>query len=57
VAFYRAQLEELLTPYGKIDVLWYDGCLPAPFGGDIVNRRVRELQPDILINERNGEPF
>lgn len=54
VAYYQAQIEELLTRYGKIDVLWYDGCIPQPLEGEAANRRARQLQPDILINERNG---
>lgn len=54
IAFTRAQLRELLTHYGRIDVLWYDGCFPAPTGGDETNAMVRALQPDILINNRNG---
>lgn len=44
------QMEELLTQYGDLDVLWYDG------GSAITNERVRELQPDVLINDRgHGE--
>ncbi len=54
VAYYRAQLGELFTRYGKIDLLWYDGCIPAPTDGDEVNAYVRSLQPDVLINNRNG---
>jgi alpha-L-fucosidase len=57
VAAYRAQLVELMTGYGRVDMLWYDGCIPQPLDGAETNRRVRELQPDILINERNGAPF
>ncbi len=57
VAFYRAQLEELMTRYGTVDILWYDGCLPGPTDGAEVNAFVRTLQPGILINERNGPPF
>jgi len=57
VAYYRAQLEELMTGYGKIDLLWYDGCIPGPLDGAETNARVKKLQPDILINERNGAPF
>lgn len=45
-----AQLEELLTNYGRIDLLWFDGG-----SGEITNERVRELQPGIVINRRNGE--
>lgn len=54
IAFYKAQLRELFTRYGKIDMLWYDGCLPAPTDGDEVNAFVKSLQPDLLINNRNG---
>lgn len=48
---------ELLTQYGKIDILWYD--VPRPMetweGWDSLelNQMVRELQPDILINNRS----
>lgn len=56
VEYYQAQLEELLTNYGPIDVLWYDGCIPQPTDGERVNARVKELQPDILLNDRNGQP-
>ena len=56
VAFVRAQLEELMTRYGRVDILWYDGCIPGPTDGAEVNTLVKTLQPDILINERNGPP-
>lgn len=53
-----AQVEELLTRYGTIDLLWWDGCLPEPFDPEgRINRRALALQPDILLNERNGAPF
>lgn len=48
---------ELLTNYGKIDILWYD--IPAPMetweGWDSLerNQRLRALQPDIIINNRS----
>lgn len=57
VAFYREQLRELMTNYGKIDLLWYDGGEPGPLDGKEANEEVYRLQPDILINERNGAPF
>ncbi len=57
VDFYTEQLRELMTNYGKIDLLWYDGCLPKPLDGERVNKIVKELQPDILISSRNGEPY
>ena len=57
IAYYRAQLDELMTRYGKIDMLWYDGCIPDPTDGAEVNAFVRTLQPDILLNSRNGRQF
>ena len=48
---------ELLTNYGKLDILWYDVAMPLD-GWDawesvIRNQRLRELQPDIIINNRS----
>ena len=64
-----AQVRELMTNYGKIDILWYDGgwCYPSlvDHGKDDVanfwhaqelNAMVRSLQKDILINNRSGVP-
>jgi len=57
IEFYRAQLIELMTNYGKVDVLWYDGCIPGNLRSPAINEEVKKLQPDILLNERNGEPY
>lgn len=54
IEYVRAQLRELLTSYGTIDILWYDGCIPAPLDGEATNALVRSLQPEILINSRMG---
>ena len=61
---YEAQLRELLTNYGKIDVLWFDGGDAPHFGlvdypreawqADRLEKLVRGLQPGILINGRAG---
>jgi alpha-L-fucosidase len=56
IAYYRAQLRELLTQYGKIDYLWYDGCIPDDLQSPEVNEEMLSLQPHLLINERNGPP-
>ena len=56
LAFYKAQLCELMTDYGAIDYLWYDGCIPADLQSREVNEELLRLQPGLLINERNGEP-
>lgn len=44
------QLTELLTRYGKVDVLWFDGGT----GCDITLEEIRRLQPGIVINNRGG---
>lgn len=55
-AYYRAQLVELMSNYGKIDYLWYDGCIPDNLQSAEVNEHLLQLQPHLLINERNGAP-
>ena len=44
--YVTGQMEELLTQYGDIDLIWYDGSLA------MTNERVRELQPGVVINDR-----
>lgn len=60
---YRAdmfeQVNELLTNYGKIDIIWFDYVVKAKYGKnwkhfeavDLV-KKARSLQPDILIDSR-----
>lgn len=49
------QIEELLTNYGTIDLLWYDipGTLTPEQSARFVDF-ARELQPNIIINSRIG---
>ncbi|MFA6289510.1 MAG: alpha-L-fucosidase [Opitutaceae bacterium] len=56
IAYYRSQLVELLSDYGRIDYLWYDGCIPDDLRRREVNEELLRLQPHLLINERNGPP-
>jgi alpha-L-fucosidase len=53
VEFAHAQVQELMTNYGRIDILWYDGGGPGWKSGKL-NAMVRRLQPHILINDRSG---
>ena len=55
----HAQVRELLTQYGKIDILWYDGAWPHDadaWRSAELNRMVRKIQPHILINNRSKLP-
>jgi alpha-L-fucosidase len=55
LGFLFAQVRELLTGYGRIDLLWFDGGWERFFGqwrALELERLVRELQPGILLNDR-----
>ena len=57
VDFVHGQVRELMTNYGKIDILWYDMCYPMDAGGfesERLNRMVLSLQPNIVVNNRSG---
>ncbi len=56
--YYLAQLRELCSNYGEVEILWFD-CLDSPqyLWGDTPEksvRLVRKLQPRIVINDRAG---
>jgi alpha-L-fucosidase len=56
VDYTHGQLRELLTNYGKVDILWYDMAVPLDAEGwqsEAMNKMVLELQPDIIVNNRN----
>jgi len=59
VEYIHAHLRELLTNYGKIDILWYDVSWPLDVKGwesERMNQMVFQLQPDIILNNRNKLP-
>lgn len=49
--YFINQISELLSNYGKIDYLWFDGCGSANhnYDKDRIISTIRGLQPDILI--------
>lgn len=57
IAYYRQELCELMSNYGTIDYLWFDGCIPGNLEGPETLAMIRDLQPDILINNRLGNPY
>jgi alpha-L-fucosidase len=55
--YIHAQVEELLTQYGTIDLFWFDGVWPRTredLDATTLVARMRALQPDLLINNRLG---
>ncbi len=58
VEYMKGQLKELLTQYGPIGILWFDGQWIGqwtPEQGRDLYKYVRSLQPDIIINNRVGK--
>lgn len=57
ISYMKNQVQELLSHYGRIGVLWFDGEWEATWtrerGIDLYGF-VRSLQPDIIINNRVG---
>jgi alpha-L-fucosidase len=59
VEYTHGQLRELMSNYGKIDILWYDMAVPLDandWRSAEMNEMVFRLQPDILVNNRNLLP-
>jgi alpha-L-fucosidase len=57
--YLKNEVREILTNYGKIDILWLDFSFPGEFGKgrDDWNsvelmKMVRQLQPGIIVNDR-----
>ena len=58
--YIKNQVRELLTNYGKIDIIWLDYSFPGGKHGKGRNdwdsenllKMVRELQPEIIVNDR-----
>ena len=53
--YLQNQITELMNNYGPFITIWND--MPAPYGkrGAATIKLVRQLQPDILINNRTGD--
>jgi len=60
IDFTQGCVRELMSNYGKIDVLWYDVSWPLgspeKWESAKMNAMVRRLQPDIIINNRSQLP-
>ena len=56
--YMKGQLKELLTEYGPIGILWFDGQWIGPWDrkkGEDLYAYVRGLQPGLIVNNRVGK--
>ncbi len=56
VEYIHTHVRELMTNYGKVDILWYDVAWPLDAKGwesERMNEMVFSLQPDIIVNNRD----
>jgi len=58
IAYLHGQVRELLTNYGKTGMWFFDGLggTAADWDAPRLIRMMRELQPDLVINDRAGVP-
>ncbi|MBM3787132.1 MAG: hypothetical protein FJW30_22475 [Acidobacteria bacterium] len=61
IEYMKSQLRELLTGYGDVATIWFDGeweHKPAGIGADSIREMIQSLQPNTLINDRlyNRQP-
>lgn len=58
VQYLHDQTRELISKYGPLGVMWFDGQWEEPwtaeYGDDLYNA-LRDLQPDLIINNRVGK--
>jgi alpha-L-fucosidase len=62
--YLHGQVRELLTQFGKVDILWFDFSYPGLRGkgkddwkSDELLRMVRELMPEIILDDRLDIPY
>jgi alpha-L-fucosidase len=56
IKYLHGQVGELLSNYGRVDVIWFDGLGGTAKDWDAppLFRLIKQLQPDIIINDRCG---
>jgi len=56
IRFMHNQLREICTNYGRIDIIWFDGLggTSKDWDSDNLFKMIRDLQPDVIINNRAG---
>ncbi len=58
IEYLHGQVRELMTNYGKVDIMWFDGLHGTAEDWDAYRliKMIRRLQPGIIINNRCGVP-
>ncbi|UCD27530.1 MAG: alpha-L-fucosidase, partial [Planctomycetota bacterium] len=58
IDYFHGQMRELLTNYGRIDGIWFDGLGGSAEDWDSENlfKMMRSLQPHLIVNNRGGLP-
>jgi len=58
IRFMHNQLREICTNYGRIDIIWFDGLggSAQDWDSDKLFKMIRQLQPNVIINNRAGLP-
>ena len=56
IRYLHGQIRELLSDYGRIDGLWFDGLggKAADWDAEALFRMARQIQPHLIINNRCG---
>lgn len=57
--YFIAQVSELMTNYGEIDILWFDGCgsVGHKYDWNRIIGEIRRMQPNILIFNMGDPDF
>jgi alpha-L-fucosidase len=58
IEFMHAQLREICSNYGRIDIIWFDGLggSAEDWDSEELFKMIRQLQPHVIINNRAGLP-
>jgi alpha-L-fucosidase len=63
IAYLHGQTRELLTQFGKVDILWFDFSYPGPDGkgrddwdSAKLVKMIRKLQPHVILDDRLDLP-